>query len=129
MLISDYLSTKEFIETIIKILNDLDEKINDYKNKNSLYEFQDIALKAIELVEKFPQVREEIKNSTFEIMIDEYQDTNDIQEKFISYIANNNVYMVGDINSQYIVSAMLIHIYSKKNMMPTRTVKMVLKLT
>lgn len=97
MLISDYLSTKEFIETIIKILNDLDEKINDYKNKNSLYEFQDIALKAIELVEKFPQVREEIKNSTFEIMIDEYQDTNDIQEKFISYIANNNVYMVGDI--------------------------------
>ncbi len=30
-------------------------------------------------------------------MIDEYQDTNDIQEEFISYIQNNNVYMVGDI--------------------------------
>ena len=30
-------------------------------------------------------------------MIDEYQDTNDIQETFISYIENNNVYMVGDI--------------------------------
>ena len=30
-------------------------------------------------------------------MIDEYQDTSDIQETFINYIANNNVYMVGDI--------------------------------
>ena len=30
-------------------------------------------------------------------MVDEYQDTNDIQETFISYIENNNVYMVGDI--------------------------------
>ena len=30
-------------------------------------------------------------------MIDEYQDTNDIQETFISMISNHNVYMVGDI--------------------------------
>ena len=30
-------------------------------------------------------------------MIDEYQDTNDVQEEFIAYISNNNVYMVGDI--------------------------------
>ncbi|HAB66033.1 MAG TPA: hypothetical protein DCE23_01565, partial [Firmicutes bacterium] len=28
---------------------------------------------------------------------DEYQDTNDIQETFISLIENNNVYMVGDV--------------------------------
>ena len=30
-------------------------------------------------------------------MIDEYQDTSDTQELFISLISNNNVYMVGDI--------------------------------
>src|SRR5574344_25107 len=30
-------------------------------------------------------------------MIDEYQDTNDLEEAFISLISNNNVYMVGDI--------------------------------
>ena len=30
-------------------------------------------------------------------MIDEYQDTNDVQDIFMSYIENNNVYMVGDI--------------------------------
>ena len=30
-------------------------------------------------------------------MVDEYQDTNDIQETFISMIEDNNVYMVGDV--------------------------------
>lgn len=30
-------------------------------------------------------------------MIDEYQDTNDLQEMFVSEIENHNVYMVGDI--------------------------------
>ena len=49
------------------------------------------------LVEENKEIREEIKNNLNEILIDEYQDTNDVQEEFISYIANNNVYMVGDI--------------------------------
>ena len=43
------------------------------------------------------EVREELANYFSEILIDEYQDTSDIQETFISLISNNNVYMVGDI--------------------------------
>ena len=43
------------------------------------------------------QIREEIKNNLNEILIDEYQDTNDVQEEFISYISNNNLYIVGHI--------------------------------
>ena len=31
------------------------------------------------------------------IMVDEYQDTNDIQEEFIKKLENNNVFMVGDV--------------------------------
>ena len=30
-------------------------------------------------------------------MIDEYQDTNDLEEELVGLISNNNVYMVGDI--------------------------------
>ena len=96
-LISDYLKTKEYIEVIIAIIQDLDREISLFKKQHNAYEFNDIALKAIDLVKNYPSVRQEIKDNTFEIMIDEYQDTNDIQETFISYIENNNVYMVGDI--------------------------------
>ncbi len=52
---------------------------------------------AIKLLKENEQIREEVKNSFKEICIDEYQDTNDLQEEFISLIQNNNVYMVGDI--------------------------------
>ena len=57
----------------------------------------DVASLAIKVVSENEEVRNEIKYSFKEIMIDEYQDTNDIQDKFISLIMNDNVYMVGDI--------------------------------
>lgn len=96
-LIEHYKSTKDYVEIIISILDKIDNELKAFKEKHNVYEFNDIALKAIELVSKHKDVCAEIKNNTYEIMIDEYQDTNDIQETFISYIQNNNVYMVGDI--------------------------------
>ena len=94
---STILFTKDYVKTIIDIILEFDKKVSEFKFINDAYEFNDIALLAIKLVRDFPEVREEIKNSFNEIMIDEYQDTNDLQEEFISYISNNNVYMVGDI--------------------------------
>lgn len=91
------LKTKEYVETIIEIVKKLDDVITNYKRKYDYYEFFDIASLAIKLVRENEEVRNEIKNNLNEILIDEYQDTNDIQEEFISYISNNNVYMVGDI--------------------------------
>lgn len=89
--------TKNNVIMFIKILKELDKRISNFKREHNAYEFSDIAIKAVELVKNNEDVRNEIKNNTYEIMIDEYQDTNDIQEKFISYISNNNVYMVGDV--------------------------------
>lgn len=91
------LKTKIYVEEIIKIILQLDEKVSEYKNKYDYYEYSDIAGFAIRLVKENSEIRNEIKNNLNEILIDEYQDTNDIQEEFISYISNNNVYMVGDI--------------------------------
>ena len=92
-----YKSTQPYIESIIDIINKVDEKISSYKEKASNYEFIDISKMAIKLVKDHEDIRQELKNYYNEIMVDEYQDTNDLQEVFISYIANNNVYMVGDI--------------------------------
>ena len=91
------LKTKDYVDVIISIILELEEKVHKFKFANDAYEFTDIALLAIKIVKENKNVREEIKNFFKEIMIDEYQDTNDLQEEFIKYIANNNVYMVGDI--------------------------------
>ncbi len=89
--------TKPYISEIIRIINKLDKKINDYKYENDLYDFIDICKLAIKIVKENDNIREEIKNSFNEIMVDEYQDTSDLQEEFISLISNNNVYVVGDV--------------------------------
>ena len=91
------LSTKDYVDVIIRIIKELDKRLNNYKNKNDLYEFTDISKMAIKIVKENVEVRNELKYHFKEIMIDEYQDTSDLQEDFISLIENNNVYMVGDI--------------------------------
>ena len=96
-LANQYLYTKDNVIFLINILKELDRRILEFKTDHNAYEFQDISLLAIKLVKEHPDVAKSIRESTDEIMIDEYQDTNDIQEEFISYISNNNVYMVGDV--------------------------------
>ena len=91
------LKTKNNIQIIIKILKELDERFLIYKNKEELYDFLDISKMAIKIVKEHSDIASYLKNYFHEILIDEYQDTSDIQEYFISFIANNNVYMVGDI--------------------------------
>lgn len=94
---SGILKTKDYVEKIIMIIKELDKRVSEYKSKYNYFEYGDISSYAIELVKNNTEIREEIKNNLNEIMIDEYQDTNDVQEEFIAYISNNNVYMVGDI--------------------------------
>lgn len=96
-IMSSILSTKDYKEVIIDILKDFDECVISYKYENDIYEFTDIANLAIKLVKENVSVKEELKSSFKEIMIDEYQDTNDLQEILINLISDNNVYMVGDI--------------------------------
>lgn len=91
------LSTKKYIDIICKIILELDNKIQNFKFENDMFEFNDIAKMAIKIVKENEEIREELKNYFKEILVDEYQDTNDLQETFINLISNNNVYMVGDI--------------------------------
>jgi len=91
------LSTKDYIVLIIDIIKKLNNKLNSFKYKNDLYEFNDIAKLSIKVLKDNEDIRNEIRDSLNEIMIDEYQDTSDIQEEFVSLISNNNVYMVGDV--------------------------------
>ena len=91
------LSTEAYVKVIIKIILRLDKELEIYKRTYNIFQFNDISMLLINILENNPDVCLEIKKQYQEIMIDEYQDTNDIQEKIISLISNNNVYMVGDI--------------------------------
>ena len=90
-------ATEGYAKEIVSILLELDQKMMELKHEEDTYDFTDISKMAIQLLLDHPDIKEEVKQSFQEIMIDEYQDTSDLQETFISLIANHNVYMVGDI--------------------------------
>ena len=96
-LFNDVLINKDYVNCLLDLAEELNRRINIYKKENNFYDFIDIAKLAIEVVDKNDEIRESIKNNFYEILIDEYQDTSDIQELLISKISNNNVYVVGDI--------------------------------
>ena len=91
------LSTKDYVSIIIDIIKELDEKLWKVKTEMNMFDFSDISKMGIKILKENESVREELKNYFYEIIIDEYQDTSDLQEEFISLISNNNVYVVGDI--------------------------------
>lgn len=93
----DIVSSKQIVFAIIDIVEEYIKRLQEYKEKNKIYTFNDIASLAIKIVKEHEEARNELKYSFKEIMIDEYQDTNDVQDIFMSQIENNNVYMVGDI--------------------------------
>ena len=88
---------KEDVLYLLQMALEVKHRLDTYKKDLMAFDYMDIAKMAIRLVKENDAVRQEIKNSFTEILIDEYQDTSDIQEAFISYISNHNCYMVGDI--------------------------------
>ncbi|MFI3252271.1 MAG: UvrD-helicase domain-containing protein [bacterium] len=91
------IETISYNEVLIDILLKFDNKINKFKFERDLYEFNDIAKLALRLVKDFDLVKKDMKSKFKEILVDEYQDTSDLQEEFITAISNNNIYCVGDI--------------------------------
>ena len=96
-IITSIKSTYPTVSIIIELILEFTDRVMKYKEESNSYEFNDIAILAIKVVKDNSEVQEELRDYFKEIMIDEYQDTNDLQEEFISMISNHNVYMVGDI--------------------------------
>lgn len=88
---------KEDVLYLLDLTMEVKHRLDSYKQELMAFDYMDIAKMAIRLVKENENVLLELKSSFTEILIDEYQDTSDVQETFISYISNQNCYMVGDI--------------------------------
>ena len=90
--------TWELAKTFQTFMSDFVEAYRERKRQENTFEFADISHYTIEILENFPQVREAYQERFHEVMVDEYQDTNHIQERMLELLSNgHNRFMVGDI--------------------------------
>lgn len=85
--------------------NDFDEKVvdiySDYQNKlkaNNSLDFDDLLLKPIELFDEYPTILADYQERFHYILIDEYQDTNEVQYTLTKMLSSKykNLCVVGD---------------------------------
>lgn len=74
------------------------KRYEEEKNKMFCLDFDDLLLKANEILEKFPEIRIKWQNRINHILIDEFQDTNNTQYKLVKYLLRPDtcLYVVGD---------------------------------
>ncbi|EKS19000.1 helicase-exonuclease AddAB subunit AddA [Streptococcus sp. F0441] len=90
--------TWDLAKTFQNFMSDFVEAYRERKREENAFEFADISHYTIEILENFPQVRETYQERFHEVMVDEYQDTNHIQERMLELLSNgHNRFMVGDI--------------------------------
>ena len=74
------------------------EEYEAYLLENNLVDFDDLLALTYRLLEENPKLTEEVSNKYRYIMIDEYQDTNELQLKLLQKLCmnHNNLCVVGD---------------------------------
>ena len=77
---------------------DLYERYQRRLKESNAMDFDDLIVKTVELFEQFPEVLESYRNRFRYLMVDEYQDTNTAQFRFVSLLAggHGNLCVVGD---------------------------------
>lgn len=112
------------LKTLIQLVKEADNRIANEKKDRNAYSFADIEHFAIELLFKEDEegniVKSELAQSMsddyYEILVDEYQDTNEAQNLLFTYLSNGkNLFCVGDIKqSIYRFRLAMPHIFNKK---------------
>jgi DNA helicase II / ATP-dependent DNA helicase PcrA len=81
-----------------KLAGKLYAKYQDYLKRSNAMDFDDLLVKTVELFRKYPDVLSQYQDKWKYIMIDEYQDTNNVQYVWARLLAqkHNNIFVVGD---------------------------------
>ena len=74
------------------------KKYEEEKEKAGALDFDDLLLKELELLQNYPEIRQKWQEKFRHILIDEYQDTNQVQYNIVKLLVNKerNICVVGD---------------------------------
>lgn len=107
MMIEQLERTEPMLEEVVRLTKQFADEFAAAKRRKNLADFHDVEHFALQILvdeetEKAKKTAEEFRDTFEEIMIDEYQDSNEVQETLLRSISReergeNNIFMVGDV--------------------------------
>ena len=107
MMIEQLERTEPMLEEVVRLTKQFADEFAAAKRWKNLVDFHDVEHFALQILvdeetEKAKKTAEEFRDTFEEIMIDEYQDSNEVQETLLRSISReergeNNIFMVGDV--------------------------------
>ena len=99
------------IRTLLKVARVYEKRVSEVKRDKGIIDFNDMEHLALSILVKkeggklvYTETADKLANRFEEILIDEYQDSNQLQEVILNAVSktrlsgeNNNIYMVGDV--------------------------------
>ncbi|MDE6722848.1 MAG: UvrD-helicase domain-containing protein, partial [Eubacterium sp.] len=104
--IEDMKALYPLLKKLCEVVKEFDSELLSIKNERNGYSFSDIEHFAINLLTNVDEngvvtksaLAEDLQNNFYEILVDEYQDTNEAQDLIYSMLSNGkNCFMVGDV--------------------------------
>jgi ATP-dependent helicase/nuclease subunit A len=112
MMIEQLERTEPMLEEVVRLTKQFADEFAAAKRRKNLVDFHDVEHFALQILvdeetEKAKKTAEEFRDTFEEIMIDEYQDSNEVQETLLRSISReergeNNIFMVGDVPTKAI---------------------------
>jgi len=100
----NYEDYQTVIDFMLKMVSAIDERYQEEKKTLNLLDFNDLERYTLNILEKNEIIREMMRNRYRYFLVDEFQDTNEIQLKILQYLTETNgeieegkLFIVGDI--------------------------------
>ena len=97
-MIADVRELFEPIKELVRVTKEFAKKFAEAKRERNIIDFADMEHFALKILDTAPDVVAVYRNKFKFIMVDEYQDTNGVQEAIIQKISRgDNLFLVGDV--------------------------------
>ena len=101
----DLIFVKSYATELVELVKEYKKELSKLKKKKNIFDFNDIEHMALEILRnpataehECTSVALELKEHFAEVMVDEYQDSNDLQESILTAVAkSDNYFTVGDV--------------------------------
>lgn len=97
-ILDEILESAETVRQLVKVTIDFDKKFSAAKRERGIIDFDDMEHLALKIFKEDKHTAKIYKDKFHVVMVDEYQDTNDVQEEIIQQIVGDkNFFAVGDV--------------------------------